>query len=77
MTGDRVRQIIHDNAEELWSTHMHHDTYGSEMIEFKSRTLDRTEWGQLDKITIWSKIYHMKIEIFSYSMNMQTIDGDE
>eukprot|EP00972_Heterocapsa_arctica_P112174 16430347-Heterocapsa_arctica.AAC.1 len=26
MTGDRVRQIIHDNAEDLWSTHMHHDT---------------------------------------------------
>eukprot|EP00972_Heterocapsa_arctica_P021387 3148844-Heterocapsa_arctica.AAC.1 len=25
LTGDRVRQIIHDNADRLWSTHMQHD----------------------------------------------------
>eukprot|EP00972_Heterocapsa_arctica_P111719 16427715-Heterocapsa_arctica.AAC.1 len=25
LTGDRVRQTIHDNADKLWSTHMEHD----------------------------------------------------
>eukprot|EP00972_Heterocapsa_arctica_P107950 15899385-Heterocapsa_arctica.AAC.1 len=45
LTGDRVRQIIHDNAERLWSTHMQHDVDNTELDSFKHITLDRTEWG--------------------------------
>eukprot|EP00972_Heterocapsa_arctica_P037190 5477001-Heterocapsa_arctica.AAC.1 len=41
-TGDRVRQIIHDNADRLWSAHMEHDADETELASFKERTLDRT-----------------------------------
>eukprot|EP00972_Heterocapsa_arctica_P085555 12610734-Heterocapsa_arctica.AAC.1 len=75
--GDKVRQIVHDNAERLWSTHVHHDVDESELIDFKNRTLDKNAWGQFDQIIIWSKIYLIQIEIYCFSMNMQTIDGDE
>eukprot|EP00972_Heterocapsa_arctica_P034625 5097887-Heterocapsa_arctica.AAC.1 len=35
LTGDRVRQIIHDNADSLWSTHMQHDVDKTELDSFK------------------------------------------
>eukprot|EP00972_Heterocapsa_arctica_P063619 9389052-Heterocapsa_arctica.AAC.1 len=56
---------------------MHRDPDGSELNEFKERGLDKKEWGQFDHIVIWSKIYHIKVEIYSYSMNAQIVDGDE
>eukprot|EP00972_Heterocapsa_arctica_P024423 3603939-Heterocapsa_arctica.AAC.1 len=39
--------------------------------------MDRTEWGAYEQIILWCKIYQIKIEIYCYRMNMQTIDGDE
>eukprot|EP00972_Heterocapsa_arctica_P095825 14136836-Heterocapsa_arctica.AAC.1 len=39
--------------------------------------MDKTEWGAYEQIICWSKFYQIKIEIYCYSMNMQTIDGDE
>eukprot|EP00972_Heterocapsa_arctica_P071811 10607032-Heterocapsa_arctica.AAC.1 len=39
--------------------------------------MDRTEWGGYEQIITWSKIYQINIEIYCYSMNAQTIDGDE
>eukprot|EP00972_Heterocapsa_arctica_P035648 5246181-Heterocapsa_arctica.AAC.1 len=39
--------------------------------------MDRTEWGGYEQIIVWSKICKIKIEIYCYSMNMQTIDGDK
>ncbi len=42
LTGERVRQIIHDNADRLWSTHMLYDIDDSELADFKKRTLDNT-----------------------------------
>ena len=56
---------------------MQHDVDESELTSFKERTMDRTEWGAYEQIILWSKIYQIKIEIYCYSMNMQTIDGDE
>eukprot|EP00972_Heterocapsa_arctica_P086479 12746978-Heterocapsa_arctica.AAC.1 len=56
---------------------MHHDVDQSEIVDFKDKTLDRNEWGQFEHIIMWSKIYRIKVEIYSYSMNMQTTDGDE
>eukprot|EP00972_Heterocapsa_arctica_P104397 15387521-Heterocapsa_arctica.AAC.1 len=56
---------------------MHHDVDQSELIDFKNKALDRNEWGQFEHVLIWSKIYQIKVEIYSYSMNMHTIDGDE
>eukprot|EP00972_Heterocapsa_arctica_P009206 1356717-Heterocapsa_arctica.AAC.1 len=41
LTGDRVRQIMHDNAERLWSTHRQHDADETELASFKERTMDR------------------------------------
>eukprot|EP00972_Heterocapsa_arctica_P084525 12451597-Heterocapsa_arctica.AAC.1 len=76
INGDRVRQLIHDNADRLWN-HMQYDESQRELIYFKSKTMDRTEWGQFEQIVIWSKMYQVNIEIHSYSMNTQTIDGDE
>eukprot|EP00972_Heterocapsa_arctica_P096496 14236665-Heterocapsa_arctica.AAC.1 len=29
--GDKVRKLIHDNADRLWSTHMQHDVDKSEL----------------------------------------------
>eukprot|EP00972_Heterocapsa_arctica_P111990 16429253-Heterocapsa_arctica.AAC.1 len=63
LTGDRVRQIIHDNSDRLWSTHMQHDVDESELTSFKERTINRAEWGGYEQIIMWSKIYHIKIEI--------------
>eukprot|EP00972_Heterocapsa_arctica_P094158 13885438-Heterocapsa_arctica.AAC.1 len=31
LTGDKVRQIIHDNTDRLWNTHMQHDVDKSEL----------------------------------------------
>eukprot|EP00972_Heterocapsa_arctica_P115741 16449452-Heterocapsa_arctica.AAC.1 len=62
ITGDRVIQIIHDNADRLWSTHMQHDVDESELTNFKERTMDRTEWGGYTHIIIWSKTYQINIE---------------
>eukprot|EP00972_Heterocapsa_arctica_P078198 11532888-Heterocapsa_arctica.AAC.1 len=39
--------------------------------------MDRTEWGGYEQIIMWSNIYHIKIEVYCYSMSMQTIDGDD
>eukprot|EP00972_Heterocapsa_arctica_P015051 2216549-Heterocapsa_arctica.AAC.1 len=39
--------------------------------------MDRNEWGQFEHIIMWSKIYRLKVKTYSYSMNMQTIYGDE
>eukprot|EP00972_Heterocapsa_arctica_P004146 615577-Heterocapsa_arctica.AAC.2 len=75
--GDRVRQIIHDNADTLWVTHMQHDEPPNELADLKNRTLDKKIWGQFEQVVMWSRIYQIKIEIHYYSMSMQTIDGDE
>eukprot|EP00972_Heterocapsa_arctica_P074439 10984895-Heterocapsa_arctica.AAC.1 len=42
LTGDKVRQIIHDDADRLRSTHMQHDVDKSELDNFKHRTMDRS-----------------------------------
>eukprot|EP00972_Heterocapsa_arctica_P107038 15768617-Heterocapsa_arctica.AAC.1 len=39
--------------------------------------MDKKEWGHYEHILIWSKIYHTKIEIHSYNMATQLVDGDE
>eukprot|EP00972_Heterocapsa_arctica_P105609 15559804-Heterocapsa_arctica.AAC.1 len=77
LTGNRVRQIIHDNADRLWSTHMQQDVDKSKLLNLTERTMDRTEWGAFEQIILWSKIYQIKIEVYFYNMNMQTIYGDE
>ncbi len=48
--GDRVRQIIHDNAERLWKTHMHHDVEGTELIEFKTELLTEQNGVNLNRL---------------------------
>eukprot|EP00972_Heterocapsa_arctica_P037511 5523297-Heterocapsa_arctica.AAC.1 len=35
LTGDRVRQMIQDNADILWSTHRQHDVDETELASFK------------------------------------------
>eukprot|EP00972_Heterocapsa_arctica_P056652 8362182-Heterocapsa_arctica.AAC.1 len=76
LTGDRVGQIIHDNADRLWSSDMQHDVDETELTSFKDRTMDKTEWGAYEQIILWSKMYQIKIYMYCYSMNTQTIDGD-
>eukprot|EP00972_Heterocapsa_arctica_P028979 4264744-Heterocapsa_arctica.AAC.1 len=56
---------------------MEHDVDDSELAHFKERALNITERGGYEYIIMWSKIYHIKIESYCYSMDMQTIDGDE
>eukprot|EP00972_Heterocapsa_arctica_P079750 11750704-Heterocapsa_arctica.AAC.1 len=56
---------------------MEHDADEREIERFKKQTLDNTEWGGFDQIVMWSRICCVKIEIYSYSMDMQTVDGDE
>eukprot|EP00972_Heterocapsa_arctica_P061117 9011409-Heterocapsa_arctica.AAC.1 len=53
LTGDKVRQIIHESADRLWSTHMQHDVDKSELENFKHRTMDRSEWGAYAQIILW------------------------
>eukprot|EP00972_Heterocapsa_arctica_P001209 174565-Heterocapsa_arctica.AAC.1 len=31
LTGDKVRQVIHDNEDRLWNTHMQQDVDKSEL----------------------------------------------
>eukprot|EP00972_Heterocapsa_arctica_P088292 13020485-Heterocapsa_arctica.AAC.1 len=69
--------MIHDSADRLWSAHMQHAVDKSELESFKHRTMDRSERGAYEQIIIWCKMYQIKIEVYSYNMNMQTIDGDE
>ena len=76
LSGDKVRTIINENAEREWNV-MDHDPNGQEIKDFKERTMDKKEWGQYDHIVIWSRIYHLKIEIHSYNMATQIVDGDE
>eukprot|EP00972_Heterocapsa_arctica_P094664 13957804-Heterocapsa_arctica.AAC.1 len=56
---------------------MEHDADESEIERFKKQTLDTNEWGGFQQIVMWSRIYCINIEIYSYSMDMQTVDGDE
>eukprot|EP00972_Heterocapsa_arctica_P002198 315213-Heterocapsa_arctica.AAC.1 len=49
LKGDRVRQIIHDNADRLWN-HMLYDESQRELTEFKNKAMDKTEWGQFEQI---------------------------
>eukprot|EP00972_Heterocapsa_arctica_P085371 12583166-Heterocapsa_arctica.AAC.1 len=56
---------------------MEHDVDERELANLKERTTNRSEWGRYEHIILWSKIFHIKIEIDCYSMNMKTIDGDE
>jgi len=77
LTGDRVRTIIHENTELLWDTIMHHDNDKKEIEDFKTKTMDKTEWGQYEHIIFWSRIYHLTVQIYSHNMPMQIIDGDE
>eukprot|EP00972_Heterocapsa_arctica_P018467 2728233-Heterocapsa_arctica.AAC.1 len=53
LTGDRVRQIIDDNAYRLWSTHTQHDADETKLASLKERTMDRTEWGAYGQIILW------------------------
>eukprot|EP00972_Heterocapsa_arctica_P022511 3310417-Heterocapsa_arctica.AAC.1 len=62
LIGDKVRQIIHDNADRLWSTHMQHDVDKSELINFKHRAMDISDWGAYEEIILWCEIYQFKIE---------------
>eukprot|EP00972_Heterocapsa_arctica_P084756 12483622-Heterocapsa_arctica.AAC.1 len=50
LTGDRVRQLIHDNADRSWSTHMEHDVDERELTNFKERTTHISEWGGYEHI---------------------------
>eukprot|EP00972_Heterocapsa_arctica_P050470 7421459-Heterocapsa_arctica.AAC.1 len=77
LTGNKVRQIIHDRSDDFWRIHMEHAVDESELEKFKKQALDTTEWGGLEQIVMWSRIYCIKIEIYCYSMDMQTVDGDE
>eukprot|EP00972_Heterocapsa_arctica_P099330 14659193-Heterocapsa_arctica.AAC.1 len=56
---------------------MEHDVDERELANSKEKTIHILEWGGYEHIIMWSEIFHIKIEIHSYSMNMQTIDGDE
>eukprot|EP00972_Heterocapsa_arctica_P108812 16021865-Heterocapsa_arctica.AAC.1 len=56
---------------------MEHDVDERELANSNERTTNRSEWGGYVHIIMWSKIFHIKIRIYCYSMNMQTIDGDE
>eukprot|EP00972_Heterocapsa_arctica_P090662 13378206-Heterocapsa_arctica.AAC.1 len=49
----------------------------SEIYNFKNHTLDKNKWGGFEQIVMWSRICCVNIEIYSYSMDMQTVDGDE
>eukprot|EP00972_Heterocapsa_arctica_P100431 14810506-Heterocapsa_arctica.AAC.1 len=53
LSGYRVRQIIQDNADRLWSTHMQHDVDETELESFKEKTMDRAEWGGHEHIIMW------------------------
>eukprot|EP00972_Heterocapsa_arctica_P041437 6110439-Heterocapsa_arctica.AAC.1 len=66
LTGNRVRQIIYDNADRLWSTHMQHDADKTELASFEERTMDRAGWGGYEHIIMWSKLYQIKIDIYCY-----------
>eukprot|EP00972_Heterocapsa_arctica_P073231 10815806-Heterocapsa_arctica.AAC.1 len=39
--------------------------------------MDNKEWGGFEQIVMWSRIYYIKIEIYSFGIDMQTVDGDE
>eukprot|EP00972_Heterocapsa_arctica_P005351 792280-Heterocapsa_arctica.AAC.1 len=56
---------------------MEHDVDERELANFKEKTTKRSEWGGYEQIIMWSRVFHIKIEICCYSMNMQTIDGDK
>ena len=75
--GNRVRQIMRDNADRLWAEVMKHDEASEDLEEFKNKTMDRTIWGQFEQIIIWSRIYQIRIEVYSHSMTTQIINGDE
>eukprot|EP00972_Heterocapsa_arctica_P043546 6429632-Heterocapsa_arctica.AAC.1 len=72
LTRNKVRQIMHDRSDDLWRTHMEHDVGESELDKFKKQALDNTEWGGFKHIVMWSRIYFINIEIYCYSMDMQT-----
>eukprot|EP00972_Heterocapsa_arctica_P016591 2449095-Heterocapsa_arctica.AAC.1 len=55
---------------------MEHDADESELGKFKKQALDNTEWGGFEQIVMWSRIYHINIDIYSYSMDKQTVDGN-
>eukprot|EP00972_Heterocapsa_arctica_P018028 2664738-Heterocapsa_arctica.AAC.1 len=57
---------------------MEHDVDESELAKFKKQALtNKNRVGGSEHIVMWSRIYCIKIEIYCYSMDMQTIDGDE
>eukprot|EP00972_Heterocapsa_arctica_P093866 13844713-Heterocapsa_arctica.AAC.1 len=56
---------------------MKHDVDERELANFKEKTTDREEWGGYEQIIMWSKIFHISIEVYCYTMNMRTIDGDK
>eukprot|EP00972_Heterocapsa_arctica_P055728 8221056-Heterocapsa_arctica.AAC.1 len=56
---------------------MEHDADENDIEHFKKQTLDNNEWGGFERIVMWSGIYCTNIEIYSYSMDVQTVDGDE
>eukprot|EP00972_Heterocapsa_arctica_P089466 13189962-Heterocapsa_arctica.AAC.1 len=56
---------------------MEHDVDKSELEQLKKQTLDKTEWGGFEQIVMWNRMCRINIEIYCYSMDMQTVDGDE
>eukprot|EP00972_Heterocapsa_arctica_P075222 11098371-Heterocapsa_arctica.AAC.1 len=56
---------------------MEHDADESEIEHLKKQTLDKNERGGFEQIVMWSRIVCIKIEIYSYSMDTQTVDVDE
>eukprot|EP00972_Heterocapsa_arctica_P028250 4155263-Heterocapsa_arctica.AAC.1 len=52
LTGNKVRQIIHDNSDRLWRTHMEHDADENEIYNFKKQTLDTNELGGFEQIVM-------------------------
>eukprot|EP00972_Heterocapsa_arctica_P086275 12717363-Heterocapsa_arctica.AAC.1 len=50
---------------------------GSAFAKFKEQTIDRAELGGHEQIVMWSHIYSIKNEIYSYGIDMQYSDGDE
>eukprot|EP00972_Heterocapsa_arctica_P041884 6177500-Heterocapsa_arctica.AAC.1 len=53
LSGNQVRQIVHDRSDGLWRTHMEHDADESELEKFKKQALDKTEWGDFEHIVMW------------------------
>eukprot|EP00972_Heterocapsa_arctica_P040268 5933413-Heterocapsa_arctica.AAC.1 len=56
---------------------MNFDLDGSAYDKYREQAIDKKEWGGFEQIVMWSRIYCLKIEIYSYGIDMQTVNGDD